>query len=117
MTKRNIIFEIFKLIISCGLYSFYQIACMTDEINEINSEKDWTGGFEILLIVLSFGLYAIYWNYRMGKKIYRASIKYHKNIKDKSWIYLCLALIGFGIVNYFLIIDDLNKFIELKNNN
>lgn len=69
----------------------------------------------VMAVVLSFltcGIYGIYWNYTIGKKMYEAGRKYGKSIDDNSIIYLLLSIFGLSLVNYCLIQNDLNKFAD-----
>ena len=64
----------------------------------------------LLLSIFTCGIYAIYWNYKMGKMIYMAGSKRNVSVSDNSIVYLILAIFGFGIVSYCLMQSDLNKF-------
>lgn len=110
ITKREIAISIILSIITCGIYSIYWFIAMTDESNTVSGDNSLGGGLAFLLTLLTCGIYSIYWNYKMGKKMYEAGKRYNKEISDNSIIYLVLSLIGFSVVNYCLIQNDLNKF-------
>ena len=68
----------------------------------------------IILSIVTFGIYGLYWNYKMGKELYEAKCKKGMNASDNSVLYLILAVLGLGIVNYCLIQSDLNDFATVE---
>lgn len=68
----------------------------------------------ILLSIITCGIYGLYWNYKMGKELYEAKCKKGMNASDNSVLYLILAVLGLGIVNYCLIQSDLNDFATVE---
>ena len=58
-------------------------------------------GLAVLFSIITFGIYGIYWNYKLGKKL-----------TGSGTLYLILSLIGLGIVNYILGQSEINKYIE-----
>lgn len=109
--NRNILVAFLLSLVTCGIYGLYWLICMTDESNSLSeSNKTASGGMTILFIILTCGFYSFYWYYKMGKKMYEAGIRYGRPVNDNSVLYLILAIIGFGIVDYIMIQNDLNKF-------
>lgn len=79
--------------------------------NLVSDETNDTSGIlAVILTIITCGIYGIYWNYKMGQKLYRAGAKNNVTISDNSLIYLIVSLVGLGIVNYCLMQSDLNKF-------
>ena len=64
---------------------------------------------QIILTVITCGLYLIYWNYDIGRKLYGLGKKYDKEIADNSIIYLILSIIQANLVNLILMQSYLNK--------
>ena len=64
----------------------------------------------MLLSILTCGLYLIYWNYDMGRKLYNLGQENGKDINDNSIIYMILSIIKGDLINLILIQSDLNKF-------
>lgn len=108
--KRDIAIQIILSILTCGLYLFYWVITITDDINALNEEKNLSGGATVLLIILTCGLYSIYWAYDMSKKLYNLGLKYNVTIQDNSILCLILSICGFNFINYFILQSDLNKF-------
>lgn len=106
--KRNIVVCILLSILTCGIYSFVWMYQMTNDAALANENHELNGMNAILFSLLTCGIYTIYWYYKMGKEIYDAKCKRGLNASDKSVLYLILAILGLGIVNYCLIQDDLN---------
>lgn len=63
----------------------------------------------VILSIVTFGIYYIYWNYKIGKVMYEAKLKSGIQSNNHSVIYLILTITGLGIVNYCLIQNELNK--------
>ena len=79
----------------------------------------------LLLTLVTCGIFGIYWlvvmlkdiatfNYQMGKYMVKAGNNYNVKIEDNSILYLILSIIGFGIVNYCLVQNDLNTIAKTK---
>ena len=83
---------------------------MTDESNSISDEEYSSGAMSLLFTIITCGIYAIYWNYQMGRKLAEAGKKYNLAIADNSILYLFLSIFGLGIVSNCLIQSDLNRF-------
>lgn len=110
--KRSVALAVVLSLITCGIYGIFWFVSMTDESNILSDEKTASGGMAILYSLITCGIYGVYWNYKMGQKMANAGKKYNKPISDNSVLYLVLCLLGFGIVNYCLIQNDLNSFAE-----
>lgn len=84
-----------------------------NDANTVNEEPNATnGGMAFLYTLITCGIYSIYWNYKMGKKLYEAGKKHNIDIADNSVLYIILAVFGLSIVNYCIIQSDLNKFAD-----
>lgn len=112
IANRDIVMAVILSIITCGIYGIYWFIVMTDDANVISDEQNASGGLAFLYTLLTCGIYGIYWNYKMGQKLFATGQKYNKQINDNSILYLILSIFGFGIINYCLIQNDLNKFSE-----
>lgn len=111
MKQRNIVVALILSFVTCGIYGIYWFVKMTDESNELLGDPTQTsGGVAFLLSLVTCGIYAIYWYYKMGKKMYEVHLKNNQPATDNSILYLILALIGLGIVNYCLIQSEINRY-------
>ncbi len=112
--KRDIVTSVILTIVTCGLYGIYWFVVLTDDVGRVTEDNSISGGVSVLLYFLTCGLYGIYWAYKMGQKLYTYSEENKKGLADNSIAYLIIQLIGFGIINYCLIQNDLNKLAESK---
>ena len=86
---------------------------MTDDTNTLSDDNNPTsGGMALLYTILTCGIYSLYWNYKMGQRLYQIGKKYNKEINDNSVLYLLLSIFGLSIVSECLIQSDLNRFAE-----
>ena len=112
--KRDIVVSIILTIVTCGIYGIYWFIVLTDETANATEDKTLSGGVSFLLNLVTCGIYGIYWAYKMGKITFEYSQKKNLGLSDNSIAYLLLQIFGFGIVNYALMQNDLNKIIESK---
>ena len=78
-----------------------------DDINLLSGEVNATGGgMVVLLSIVTCGIYALYWYYKMGERTDRI-----KGSQEGSTglIYLLLAIFGLSIVSVCLIQDTINR--------
>ena len=85
-----------------------------DHAAYVNDDHELSGGKAFLFTLITCGIYGLYWNYKMGKELYEAKCKKGMNASDNSVLYLILAVLGLGIVNYCLIQSDLNDFATVE---
>ena len=69
---------------------------------------------QIVLSIVTCGIYGIYWYYKMGKTLKAAGDKNGVAIEDNSVLYLILGIFGLGIVGYCLMQSDLNKMADVQ---
>lgn len=110
--QRSIAVAIILSIVTCGIYTIYWYIKLVDELNEAAGNVGGTsGGVVFLLTIVTCGIYGLYWFYKAGELINTA--KQNRGIpadSSSSILYLILGLLGFGIINYALIQNELNKF-------
>ncbi len=108
MTQRNIGISILLSIVTCGVYAYYWMYKMTQEITQYNNE-DANPGIELVLSLFTCGIYFIYWNYKMGKRIAQAKL----SSSDDSILYLLLSIFGLGIVSLAIMQNNMNNMIRM----
>ncbi len=104
MTK-NIPIAVILSIVTCGIYAWYWLMCITTEATRANS-SEWStaGGTTVLLCIVTCGLYMHYWNYKMGRAFMSVN-----GGRDNSILYLILGVLGLQIINLGIMQDDINK--------
>lgn len=101
---RNVVVCILLTIVTCGIYGIYwmynlnQYACYA-------APQEWQtdGLLVILFTILTCGIYFVYWNYKMGKAYSRVN-----GGNDNSLLFVIISLLGFSIVNYAIMQNDIN---------
>lgn len=107
---RNVALAIVLSIVTCGIYAIYWFIVLTDETNQAAGETNGTsGGIAFLLTLVTCGIYGWYWSYKQGEKIDKAKNMRNIPSSNSGVLYLILQLLGFGIVAYALMQNELNK--------
>ena len=101
-------------VISCGLYYFYFVYKVSQEIEDFQGQADYAPGIEVLLSVATCGLWIYYWDYRVGKRMAEMASSVGLPATDNSLLYVLLNLlghpiIGIGAVNSMIQQDMLNR--------
>lgn len=107
--NRDLAIQLILSFVTCGLYSWYWMVTITDDVNKLLDEKNDSGLVNLLLSLVTCGIYLIYWNYDIGKKLKKIGDKYNLDIQDNSIIYMILSILKLDIVSYSLMQSDLNK--------
>lgn len=106
ITPRSILLAIVFSYLTCGIYMFYWIYKLNEEINQISGEPGTSGGLVILLGIVTCDIYNFYWSYKMGEKC-----DHIKGDNDgiSHILYMVLTICGLGIVSLALMQDTVNK--------
>ena len=107
--NRSVAVAILLTIVTCGIYGLYWFVCLNDDLNELTDENGTSGGIALLLCLVTCGIYSLYWMYKAGEKVDRLKEERGLNQTYSGIVYLVLGMLGFGIVSYALIQDELNK--------
>ncbi len=109
--KRNIALFIILSIVTCGIFYWYWIAVLNNDINQLASNEDTSGGMVVLLSIVTCGIYFLFWQYKMGERI--DTIKTRNGVNSSysgsGILYLLLGLFGFSIVSVSLMQYEVNK--------
>ncbi len=99
-------------IVTCGIYAWYWIYKMSEELQRATGKSTISPGVELLLCIVTCGIYLIYWFYKYGKMITEAQEQAGLNAEDNAVLYLLLAIFGLGVVNMALMQSAVNKIWE-----
>ena len=104
--ERDIALYIILTIITCGIFGIYWLIVLADDMNAIANDGDMmSGAMVFLLSFVTCGIYGIYWAYKQGERIDRIN-----GVQGSTGVlYLVLYLLGFGIIVYALLQNELNK--------
>lgn len=89
----------------------YWLVKITDEANILSGEQRTSGGVALLLTIVTCGIYGYFWNYQIGKTIYRAQLKAGRPASDNSILYLILSVLGLDLVSYAIVQSDINDLV------
>ena len=110
LTEKNIVTCILLTIITCGIYGLYWYYTLTEDTNKLSNEPNPTsGGMAILLSIVTCGIYTYYWMYKKGEIIDNYYMSRGQQSPNNSVIYLVLTIVGFGIVSYGMLQNELNR--------
>lgn len=113
MKKRNIGLCILFSIITCGIYAIYWFVVLTNELKDLSGDSETaSGGVAFLLSIITCNIYGWYWAYKRGENVDTARSKRSIPSSNSEILYLILVLIGFGIIAYALMQNEINKMIE-----
>lgn len=102
MKKRGLLAMFLLSVVTLGIYLVYWIIVFQIELKKETNEG--FGGFgHFLMLIFTFGIYAIYWNYAAGKRLAK------QGSDDNSILYLILSLVGFSVINMFLMQNQANS--------
>ena len=73
-----------------------------------------SGGMVILLTIVTCGIFGIYWCFKQGERLDRASEMRGLPKKDRGILYLVFSIIGLSIVAYALMQDELNALCDIS---
>lgn len=119
MEKRNIGLAIVFTMITCGIYGFYWLYKMTEEVHCLVGRRTTaSGGMVILYTLLSCGIYSFYWMYKMGETMTEAKMMRGMHADQNSaLLYIVLAIFALGIVSEALIQSSINDVIAFDERN
>lgn len=111
IAERSIVAAIILSFVTCGIYQIYWMIMLNDEVNTLSGEQNATsGGMVFLFSLITCGIYGIYWAYKMGERCDRIN----KVNGNSHILYLVITLLGFGIVNYCLMQDTINRTVRIQ---
>ncbi len=115
--QRNIGLAIVLSIFTCGIYGIYWFIVLNNDVKQASKDQTLAdGGVAFLLTIITCGIYGLYWAYRMGKATMAARKEAGMDAgSDNSVLYLVLQFLGFAIVNYALIQNDMNAIANHHN--
>ena len=111
LKKRGVFVSILLTIITCGIYAYFWIGSLSNDISDCLGEQR-NGAMDGFLSFITCGLYLFYWNYKNGKKI--ADIQDRVGIRpaDNSVLYLLICFIGLSLVPVWIMQSNINEIID-----
>lgn len=107
--RRSIPVCIILTLVTCGIYGFYWVYKLNEDVNDLARDSEATGGgLVILFMIITCGIYGWYWLYKMGEKCNRI----RQDNGSSHILYMVLGIFGLAIVSYALIQDTINTVLE-----
>ena len=107
--NRSIVSCILLSIITCGIYGWYWLACLANDVNTASGRTNETsGGMVVLLSIITCNIYHIYWMYKAGEKIDQARQMRGLPSQNNGLVYLLLTLFGLSVIARALLQNELN---------
>ena len=107
--KKSIAVCIILSIVTCGIYGIYWFICLSNDANTASNTFGTSGGTAFLLSLITCGIYGLYWAYKQGEKIDAAKNNRGIASSNSGILYLLLCIVGFSIVAYALMQNELNN--------
>lgn len=106
--KRSPALVIVLSLVTCGIYLFYWIYCVSKETKDFLGDETINPGLEVLLSVVTCGIYTLYWYYKYAK--YQVDMCQRAGIAevDNSVLCLILSILGLSIVSMAIMQNQLN---------
>jgi len=84
MTRRSTVLVTLLTLLTCGLYGLWWMWSTTRELREETGRAELTAGLDVLLTVVTFGLWAVYVGFRNARAVHEslATRGYERN--DRS---------------------------------
>lgn len=101
---------IFLSIITCGIYGWYWLYTLTEDVNAISGDVTATsGGMVILFSIITCNIYQWYWLYKQGERIDNIKASRGMPSSNSGILYIILAIFGLSIVSWAIMQSEINK--------
>ena len=111
--ERSIALYILLTIVNCGLFAFYWIYCINEDVKHVSQDGTMMdGGLVILLTIVTCGLFGIYWAYVIAKKQDELQQQWFGTAPDQTMciVTIILWVFGLSIIDLAIFQDTNNKF-------
>lgn len=108
-TNRNIALCILLCIVTCGIYFYYWLYKLDEELSSLSGEKQSVSG--VVLIILSIvtaNIYLWYWLYKAGEQTDLLKQRQGKAASSSPILFLVMGILEFAIIPLALIQDTIN---------
>ena len=97
-----------KIRLPRGLYFYYWVYCMSKETKEFLGDDSINPGMEVVLCLITCGIYTIYWYYKYGKLQLDMGSRAGLPDAGNSILYLVLAILGLSIISMAIMQNQQN---------
>jgi hypothetical protein len=111
--KKSVLMVMLLTIITCGIYSFFWLYQVTQELTDYSEDYRLSPGTSVLLTILTCGLYQIYWWYRIADIFITAQMKAkYPRVNDNKVLFVVLSIFGLDIISMAILQSDMNQLWE-----
>lgn len=110
--NRSIALCIILSIVTCGIYAYYWMYKLNEEMGKVSGRTEMNGGLVILLSIVTCGIYLFIWEFQQGQKVDELKTKNGLASSSTNVIYLVLAIFGLSMVSMALEQNELNAVAE-----
>ncbi len=123
-TDRSLAMYIILTIVTCGIYGFWFIHSIADDLNvACEGDGENTPGLAayILLSIVTCGIYNIWWIYKVGNRIAVNAPRYNLRFQENGttllmWYIVGILLCGIGsFVAIYMLIRNMNQLASAYN--
>lgn len=123
-TNRGLLKYILFSILTLGIYGFFFVYAMAQDMNTMCEDDDQkTGGLIafVLLNIITLGIYGIYWWYRIANRVCMNAPRYGITVAENGTSFLLWYLLGFltlgiaSLVGYHAVIKNVNSLAAAYN--
>lgn len=111
LKKRGVFLSILFSILTCGIYTYFWIGSLSNDISDcLGEQRDGTK--DVVLTFITCGLYLFYWNYKTAKRMVNVQEKYGIRASDNSVLYLLISFVGLIIIPLWIMQSNMNEVID-----
>ncbi len=109
--NRSIALCVVLTIITCGIYGWYWLYCLAQDIDTAaNRPGDVSPALLVVLTIITCGIYGWIWAYQSAGKLNEAkALRGMPTDSNNNIIYLVLCILGFSIITWALMQNELNS--------
>lgn len=108
--ERNVALSIVFTILTCGIYGWYWMVVLNDDMLDALNEDGTSGGLVLVLSLVTCGIYGLYWMYQTGRRVDRLNARYGRHTDNSGLLYLVIGILGLSIVVYGVAQNELNQY-------
>ncbi len=111
-TKRELVTCIILSLVTCGIYMYYWMYKLNDDMGGISGRQEMSSGMVVLLSIVTCGIYAMIWSYQQGQKVDELKKRNGLSTDNTALVYLLLTIFGFSIITVALMQNEVNGVAE-----
>jgi len=109
--KKNIALCIILSIVTCGIYSWFWLFSLAEDVNAVARRPEGTsGGLVVVFSLITCGIYTWYWLYKSGDQLDTLRAEQGRAEGYLGILFLLLSIFGFGVISYAIMQSELNDY-------